>query len=217
VLRLKVGVQNLLRRSSRLLSHRVRKCPLPELLERGLGAPGQRKSTRLRREPGPCGQPDPPRRKIAPSWGFLLTATAPLLSCILTFLAYAEGGDSSESNLVVVLICAGIIAAVGLAGLIPVLVARSRRHRYREAIVLMSVVWGVLAAGSLTSTAIAQLKWSKERMLRIESGYYDPRDITDAPPLPWWTWSLLALGYCGLWIGAMAQRSPPGVTPPAAR
>jgi hypothetical protein len=55
------------------------------------------------------------------------------------------------------------------------------------------------------------MKWSNEQMIRIQSGYYDPTDTSDAPTLPWQTWAVLAIAYGGLVIWPFSQKrdAPP--------
>ena len=114
---------------------------------------------------------------------------------MLGWLAYADSGDSSNSNLLIILISVAVLIVVGGLGFVPVAIAWRRRHRYAEVIGAGAVLWGLLAAGSLIYTASARLNWSRERMLRIESGYYDPRDLSDAPKWPWMAWGGLGVGY----------------------
>jgi hypothetical protein len=55
------------------------------------------------------------------------------------------------------------------------------------------------------------MKWSNEQMIRIQSGYYDPADTSDAPTLPWRTWAVLTIAYGGLVIWPFSQKreAPP--------
>ena len=43
------------------------------------------------------------------------------------------------------------------------------------------------------SSYITQSNWSRERLLRIESGYYDPLDNGAARRCPWTIWLLLLI------------------------
>ncbi|HEX4794468.1 MAG TPA: hypothetical protein VH370_11780 [Humisphaera sp.] len=113
-------------------------------------------------------------------------------------LAYARNVDSTESNLSIVLLCAGLIIAAAALGLIPILLSRSRRHVQSDAVLGLGILWALLAAGVTAHACMQQMKWSDERSLRIESGYYDPQDQSDSPRLPWEIWSALAVGYGGL-------------------
>jgi hypothetical protein len=126
---------------------------------------------------------------------------------MLMFLATSHQTDLSEGNLRLVLIWCGImIAAAGLA-LVPLVIARVRRHRHVETLLACTIVWGLLAAFSVGHAVGAQISWAKEYQLRVETGYYDPRDLGDAPLLPWLGWGLLALAYLVLLMWASAGRS----------
>ena len=113
-------------------------------------------------------------------------------------LAYARNVDSTESNLSIVLLCAGLVIAAAACALVPILMSRSRRHVQSDAVLGLAILWALVAAGVSANACIQQMKWSDERTLRIESGYYDPKDQSDAPRLPWEIWSAIALAYAGL-------------------
>lgn len=126
---------------------------------------------------------------------------------MLMFLATSRQTDLSEGNLRLVMIWCGImIAAAGLA-LLPLVIARIRRHRHVETLLAGAIVWGLLAAVSVGRAVGAQISWAKEYQLRVETGYYDPRDLGDAPQLPWLSWGLLALAYLVLLTWASAGGS----------
>lgn len=108
----------------------------------------------------------------------------------------------------IILICVGILLAVSAVAFIPVAITWSRRHRQGEAITGLSVVWGLLAAGSLCYATTQQINWGQERTKRIMSGYYDPNDNSDAPKLPWVLWGGLALGYGALVAWGLSQKPP---------
>ena len=122
-------------------------------------------------------------------------------------LSYADPTDNSGSGLVVVLLCLAVtVAAAGLA-LLPIGLARTRRHLQSEAIVGFAILWALALAGSVVIASMADMKWSKERDMRIKSGYYDPRDNTDAPAKPWAFWGGLGVVYTGLVGWSMAQQN----------
>jgi hypothetical protein len=120
-------------------------------------------------------------------------------------LAFAESPESSNVSLVLVLAVAGIVGAAALLAAMPVLISRRRRrHRRNDAVLAFAIVWAVLAAGSGIYAVAQYENWSRERTMRIESGYYDPREADrDAPRLPWVAWTALACGYGALiaWSG----------------
>jgi hypothetical protein len=78
----------------------------------------------------------------------------------------------------------------------------------------LSVVWGLVAAGSLAYATTQQINWGQERTKRIMSGYYDPNDNSDAPKLPWPLWGGLAFGYGGLVAWGLSQKAPIVDIPP---
>lgn len=120
-------------------------------------------------------------------------------------LLNAEPGDSTISSLTLIIIGVGIVAAVFALAFVPVAIAWSRRSRHSDPIVLAAVVWGVLLAASVISTTMAQMKWTREKSLRIESGYYDPNDTADEPRLPWVSWAGLTALYLLLVVWARAS------------
>jgi hypothetical protein len=128
------------------------------------------------------------------------------------FLAYAESSDPGSTNLVKILGGAAILGVMALLVAIVTAIARSREHRQAENILVLALFWAVITAGSLIYTASAELDWSKEYTTRIESGYFDPRDTTDKPRIPWLLWSGLGVAYAGLLIWSLSATSPP--TPP---
>jgi len=121
-------------------------------------------------------------------------------------LAYARNVDSSESNLSIVLLCAGLVIAAAALALIPILMSRSRRHVQSDAVLGLGILCALVTAGVTAHACMQQMKWSDERTLRIESGYYDPQDQSDAPRLPWEIWSALAIAYAGLVLWPMHGR-----------
>jgi len=113
-------------------------------------------------------------------------------------LAYAESPDSGALNLVKVLVGLFILAATALLVAVPIAISRSRRHRQAEAVMVAAFFWGVITAGSAMYTAAARYNWSKEYTTEIESGYYDPGDLSDKPGTPWALLGSVAAAYAGL-------------------
>jgi hypothetical protein len=102
-----------------------------------------------------------------------------------------------------VLACAGFVLIAGVLALIPLMIAWSRRHRQSDAILALALLWGLLLALSAGATTLAKMKYSHEHLVAIESGYSDPLDTSDAPPLPWLSWAGLGLGYGALLAWAL--------------
>ena len=119
------------------------------------------------------------------------------------FLANAESVDPTVSNLMTVLACVGIVLVVALVAFVPVLISWRNGHRQSETLLAGAVIWGVLAAASAISATLAQMKYSHEQMLLIQSGYFDPTDVSGAPKLPWVRWGCLGGGYGVLVIWAL--------------
>lgn len=127
-----------------------------------------------------------------------------------TFLARADSVDSTASNLSTVLVCAGITLAAGIVAMAPVMLAWSRGHRHSQGLAALAVLWGVLAAMSVSAAAIDRMSYSRDHLADIESGYYDPNDNSHAPPLPIPAWVALGIGYAGLlaWPLISGKTSP---------
>ena len=113
---------------------------------------------------------------------------------ILT-LSYAEGPDTSDSGLEIIVIAIFIIAAVGLLAAIPSVIARRRANPHAEGIVAILVIWAMLSAGSAVYVTNATLTWSREFTRQLMSGYRDPKDQSDRPQKPWTTWGVLGVVY----------------------
>ena len=130
------------------------------------------------------------------------------MSCLL---AYAESGDPNAMNLVIILGGIGIVAATAILAFALIFTARARGHRHAEFILVAAVFWGLITVGSLMYAGEAQLNWSKEYTLRLETGYLDPQDTSDAPRLPWGIWTGLGVAYGAMMAWALWQkRSEPG-------
>lgn len=122
------------------------------------------------------------------------------------WLARAEQVDPTRGNLTAVLTCAGIVLGVGVVALIPVMIAWSRRHQRADWVMTVAILWAVLATVSLASTVLAEMKYSDEHTMAIQSGYFDPNDMSDAPPLPIRTWTALGVAYLALLAWPMVRR-----------
>ncbi|MGD0388253.1 MAG: hypothetical protein ABSC42_04780 [Tepidisphaeraceae bacterium] len=125
------------------------------------------------------------------------------MSCLL---AYAESGDPNAMNLVIILGGIGIVAATAILAFALIFTARARGHRHAEFILVAAVFWGLITVGSLMYAGEAQLNWSKEYTLRLETGYLDPQDTSDAPRLPWGIWTGLGVAYGAMMAWALCQR-----------
>ena len=127
-------------------------------------------------------------------------------------LANAEPSDPN-SSLQTVLICALIILLCGVVAFVPVLISWSRRHRHSEKIALIALVWGLAAVWSITSTTLAQMKYQYEHQMAFMSGYYDPRNTSDQPPLPFAIWGVLGFVYVALMLWVILATPRPAKGP----
>ena len=125
----------------------------------------------------------------------------------MMIVAYSEPASSSNANLEIVLIGLGVIVVAAVLAFIPVAICWARRHRGTEIVTAIAVVWALVAAASVVLLISAQMKWSREQTMRIESGYFDPRDQSDAPAVPIKTWSALGIVYAGL-VGWSLRSGP---------
>jgi H+/Cl- antiporter ClcA len=94
--------------------------------------------------------------------------------------------------------------------LIPIGLARYRRHRQADTITVATLVWGVAAAANIIHFWLAELAWSKEYNQEIMTGYVDPKVAAAAAPAwPWAWWAILAAAYVTLMIFALLWKKPP--------
>jgi len=111
------------------------------------------------------------------------------------FFAYAEPTDLSGSGWLLIMLCGAIL--IGICGLVlvPIGMARYGRLRRTEAITAMAALWGLVAAWNALSFAIAEFTWNQEWLLRVQTGYFDPKNTKGAPVWSWPLWGSLALVY----------------------
>jgi hypothetical protein len=121
-------------------------------------------------------------------------------------LAYAESVDSTTANLTI--LAEDVVILVGTAAVAGVLVvvALSRKNRRTQLIGAAAFFWALLTAGSLLYMVSAEANWSKEYTLRLETGYSDPRDQSDAPKPPWKMWTGLGIAYGVLMTWAVCDK-----------
>jgi hypothetical protein len=113
-------------------------------------------------------------------------------------IASAPLAPSPDSNVELVLISAGVVLVTALVAFVPIQLARVRQHRQREAIVAVVLLWGLLTAGSISSFVMKQMDWSSTYLQRIETGYYDPQNVSDKPAAPVPLWGGLAAVYTAI-------------------
>jgi hypothetical protein len=118
--------------------------------------------------------------------------------------AYAEPRDLSASGWLLILECCGVMVSAAVLAIAPMALAALRRHGRQEIVNTIAVGWGLAAAGNALWWTIAEFNWKKEWLLRIMTGYLDPRDTTGAPPWSWTLWTILAVVYGVLFAVALA-------------
>ena len=77
------------------------------------------------------------------------------------------------------------------------------------------VLWGMLMAGGAIYVTNAQMTWTKEYTIRVQSGYYNPKEQNDAPKQPWALWAILGAMYGGAVVWSLTARPFVPSAPPA--
>lgn len=113
-------------------------------------------------------------------------------------LANAESWDATQTDFVLILLCATGIGIVCALVAVVFLLGRRSRHRRAGAIGVAAMFWGLISVGSILYVTITQLSWAKSNFLELLSGYGDPGE--KAPALPWLLWTALA-GFYLLMLG----------------
>ena len=116
---------------------------------------------------------------------------------MMTRLARAAVEPSTQ-NITLVLAAAGVAAGVAIAAAVPIITANRRRHRQREGVVALTVLWGLLSAGLIVWAINRDWSAAAEQQRQIMSGDYDPRDLPTPPASLWPAWVGLAAAYIGL-------------------
>src|ERR1700722_3177775 len=124
-------------------------------------------------------------------------------------IAYADAPDDPNSAVLIVLVSAGLLVLSAGMAFVPVCLAWARRHRHSDVIVPLAILWALIAVISFIFTFVSQYHWSKNRMVLIESGYYDPQDVSGAPSFPWVLWIGLGVVYVGLILWSLMRGEPP--------
>ena len=121
-------------------------------------------------------------------------------------LASAPIPVSSDSNVTLVLVSAGVVVAVGLLGTIVMQTARSRGRQNREVMMAVLVLWGLLTAASISVSVMKQMDWTANQQQRISSGYYDPSNTSDKPKMPVTLWVGLGVAYGAMLFWAVVGK-----------
>jgi hypothetical protein len=123
------------------------------------------------------------------------------------FVASAVRTDLSGSQWFIILTGVAILAVVAVLTAIPIGLARRRSAGRSEGVTVAAVFWGVASAGSVLWYYLAKLRWADEYQRLVESGYYDPRDLSGQPAWPWPLWLLLAVVFCALLAWSFRRKS----------
>jgi len=127
-----------------------------------------------------------------------------------SLLAYADAADQSNPAMAIIAVSSGIVVLSAGLAMVPIGIAWKRRHHQADTIVPLTMLWGLATAAVSIYAYITQTNWAKERLLRIESGYYDPQDNSGAPALPWMLWLILGFAFVLLILWALrGTREPP--------
>jgi hypothetical protein len=114
------------------------------------------------------------------------------------WLAYADASDTSGSSLTAILVFAFLFFVVLVLGVIPPLLARRRMHAQLEGLLVAIFFWAVATIATLIYTANAQINWSNERVIRLQSGYGGDHVDASAPTPPWLIIGVLGVVYIAL-------------------
>lgn len=128
------------------------------------------------------------------------------MTCVL---ANAEATDLSASGWTVIVIGLLVAGGVAILALLPMASARHGRHQHTGAIQALTLLWALLAGGSVLYIAAAELRWRKEWLVLVQSGYYDPQNTSGAPAWPWLFWIFLAAAYVALFAFSRGRKCPP--------
>jgi hypothetical protein len=113
-------------------------------------------------------------------------------------LASAPIPVSSDSNVELILISAGVVLVVGILAFIPIRLARSRGSRNPDALLAFVILWGLVLAGSVSYSVMRQMDWNSTYQQRLQSGYGNPDDLSDKPKPPVVLWAALGAAYAGM-------------------
>jgi hypothetical protein len=124
------------------------------------------------------------------------------------FLANASIPASTNSNVELVLISAGVVLVTAILGLVPIQIAKMRGHLYRDSILAATILWGLALAGTISYSTMQQMDWSATYQQRLMSGYSDPNDLSDKPKIPVALWTGLGAGYAAIVLWSAISIKP---------
>jgi hypothetical protein len=121
-------------------------------------------------------------------------------------LAYADSGDAGSTNLLMIVGGVLILAVIVVLALVLIITAKAKEHRRADAITTAAFFWAILTAATLLYAGQAQMRWSKEYNLQLETGYLDPQNQSGHPALPWKMWIGLGVAYGAMLAWALSQK-----------
>jgi hypothetical protein len=125
------------------------------------------------------------------------------------FLANAEQTDLSGSGTIIVLIALGVVAAVAVLALVPIVLGRQRERSggpRATGIIVGALLWALVTGATVTLWAASAYSWKQEQTRRLMTGYGDPHDVSGAPSRPILLWAFLAGGYVALIVFTQVRK-----------
>ena len=104
---------------------------------------------------------------------------------MIALVAYAERADSGNPDLWLALVCVVFVGIACTLAFVPFAMVRLRNPARKGNVLLAAILWALISAGSGIYLAQSRISWRREYDLRVQSGYYDPQDLTDFPAIPW--------------------------------
>jgi cytochrome bd-type quinol oxidase subunit 2 len=118
--------------------------------------------------------------------------------------------ETLNTNLLLVLVAAGVAAVVALLAAVAIVTANRRHHRLREAIAGLAILWAIVASAAVVWAVNRDWTASAERERQIESGDVDPRELPPDAAQPWALWGGVVCTYLALlgWTVSSRRESP---------
>ena len=127
-------------------------------------------------------------------------------------LLASAAAEPGNATIELVLATAFTSAAAAALVAVPAVIAGRRRHRQRELVVGLGVVWALVATSVVVWAVNRQWTAADERERDVLSGDVDPRTLPPEVGADWPLWGGSGLVYAGLVVWAVA--GPGGGSPP---
>ena len=123
-------------------------------------------------------------------------------------LLASAAAEPGNGDVQFVLVAAFVVAAAAGLVAVPAVVAGRRRHRHRELVVGVGILWGLVTAAAVVWAVNRQWTAADERERDVLSGDVDPRTLPPPPATDWAAWGGVAAAYAGLlaWSAAPPTR-----------